>query len=92
MLEGNIRESALKRLKRAAGQVQGIQRMMEEGRYCIDVLRQIEAVEAALHSVGQLILRNHMETCVKDTFESKGASQRKEKIDELIEVFRGMHA
>lgn len=90
MREDNGRESAMKRLKRVAGQVQGIQRMLEDGRYCIDVLRQVGAAEAALHSIGELILRNHLETCVRETFESDNVNDRRDKIEELIDVFHGL--
>lgn len=78
------------RLNRITGQLQGLRRMVEEERYCIDVLTQIKAAEAALHSLAKLVLRNYLETCVADAFESEDAADRREKIAELTRVFEGM--
>ena len=75
------------RLKRIAGQVGGIQRMLEEERYCVDVLLQIAAARAALDQVGKLILANHVETCVADAFASGKPRERRKKMDELMHVF-----
>ena len=83
-------EAALRRIRRISGQIDGLRRMIEDGRYCVDVLTQIKAAEAALHSLAKVILRNHLETCVTQAFESKNASDRREKIDELTRVFEGM--
>jgi DNA-binding FrmR family transcriptional regulator len=76
---------ALRRLKNIEGQVRGLQRMVEEEKYCVDILTQISAVRAALHSVGMLILRRHVETCVSDAIET-GGTDRVEIIDELMTV------
>lgn len=76
---------ALRRLKNIEGQVRGLQRMVEEEKYCVDILTQISAVRAALHSVGMLILRRHVETCVSDAIET-GGTDRVEIIDELMNV------
>lgn len=75
------------RLKRAAGQIGGVQRMVEEDRYCVDVLMQIAAARAALDQAGKLILANHVESCVADALASGRARERKKKLDELMEVF-----
>lgn len=80
-------ESARKRIRRIAGQVAGIERMIDEDRYCVDVLLQVAAVRAALDGVGKLLLRSHVETCVADAFASGRPKERKEKAEELIEVF-----
>ena len=90
MFEGNARAAALRRLSRIAGQVKGVRRMVEEGRYCIDVLQQIAAVEAALHRVGGIILKNHIETCVSEAFESSRPVEQQRKIAELVNVFDSM--
>ena len=92
MLDGDVHKAVLTRLKRIEGQVRGLSRMVEEGRYCIDILTQVRAVEAALHSVGEVILRNHLETCVTEAFGSKDPRDRKAKIEELIRVFAGMRS
>jgi DNA-binding FrmR family transcriptional regulator len=86
-MKSGTRKKADLRLKRIAGQVEGLQRMLDEDRYCVDVLVQIAAVRAALDAVGKLILASHVETCVAEAFSSKRPGERKKKIDELLEVF-----
>jgi CsoR family transcriptional regulator, copper-sensing transcriptional repressor len=86
-VKADVREQAVKRIRRIAGQVAGIERMMDEDRYCVDVLLQVAAVRAALDGVGKLILRSHVETCVTDALVSERPKARKEKIDELMDVF-----
>jgi len=76
---------ALRRLKNIEGQVRGLQRMVDEEKYCVDILTQVSAVRAALHSVGMLILRRHVETCVSDAI-ATGGTERVEIIDELMSV------
>ena len=75
------------RLKRIAGQVAGIQRMVEDDRYCVDILLQIAAVRAALDQAGKQLLGAHVETCVRSAIESGAPRERKAKVDELLEVF-----
>lgn len=75
------------RLKRIAGQIAGIQRMVEKDRYCVDVLMQIAAVRAALDQAGKLLLGAHVETCVRAAMESGVPRERKAKVEELLEVF-----
>ena len=80
-----VNERALRRLRNIEGQARGLQRMVEEEKYCVDILTQISAVRAALHSVGMLILRRHVETCVANAIET-GGTDRIQIIDELIGV------
>jgi DNA-binding FrmR family transcriptional regulator len=86
-LKPDTREQVEQRLRRIAGQVGGIQRMLEQDRYCVDVLLQIAAVRAALDRVGKLVLGSHVETCVAQAFESGSVRERRRKRDELLEVF-----
>ena len=86
-MKTEIRRQVHARLKRIAGQVAGIQRMVDEDRYCVDVLLQIAAVRAALDQVGKLMLGAHVETCVADAFASGSAGERRKKTGELLEVF-----
>lgn len=86
-VKANIREQVGKRIKRIAGQVAGIERMIDADRYCVDILLQVAAVRAALDGVGKLILRSHVETCVSDALVAGRAKERKQKIDELMDVF-----
>ncbi|ACY14290.1 metal-sensitive transcriptional regulator [Haliangium ochraceum] len=75
------------RLKRIAGQVDGIQRMVAEDRYCVDVLLQISAVRAALSKVSGILLESHIHTCVTKAFDSDDPAERDEKIAELVRIF-----
>jgi DNA-binding FrmR family transcriptional regulator len=86
-MESETRDKAQGRLKRIAGQVAGIQRMLDENRYCVDVLFQITAVQAALMETGKVILAGHIETCLTDALRSRDPGERRKKIDELLEVF-----
>lgn len=87
MMSQETKEKVETRLNRVAGQVSGIQRMVEDDRYCIDVLMQISAVRAALAKVGKLLLESHIQTCVTGAFESDDADDRAAKIEELVRVF-----
>jgi DNA-binding FrmR family transcriptional regulator len=80
-----VNQKALRRLKNIEGQVRGIQKMVEDQKYCVDILTQISAVRAALKSVGMVVLRRHVETCVADAIET-GGTNRSEIIDELMGV------
>lgn len=86
-MKDESRTKVLARLKKVAGQVAGIQRMVEEDRYCVDVLHQISAVEGALDKVGRMILAAHVETCVAGAIASGKPADRKQKLDELLDVF-----
>jgi DNA-binding FrmR family transcriptional regulator len=86
-MQTETKEQALRRLRRIAGQVAGIERMLEEDRYCVDVLLQVAAVRGALDRLGKVILGGHVETCVADAFASGSAADRRRKRDELLEVF-----
>ena len=69
-VDPELRADALKRLKRIEGQVRGLQRMVEEERYCADILMQIASAHEALRGVGKLLMRNHLEHCVTDALRS----------------------
>lgn len=75
------------RMRRVSGQVAGIQRMVEDDRYCVDVLVQIAAARAALHKVGALLLESHVNTCVRHAFDSNDQEDRQAKLNELLVVF-----
>ena len=68
------------RLKRIEGQVSGVRRMVEEDRYCVDVLMQISATRAALAKVSQILLENHINTCVREAFESSNKRSAKTRL------------
>ncbi|MEA3432229.1 MAG: metal-sensitive transcriptional regulator [candidate division WOR-3 bacterium] len=87
MINKKVEEECVTRLNKVEGQVKGIEKMIEERRYCVDVVIQIAAAEAALHKVSEIILRNHLETCVTEAFKSPDEEERKRKVDELMEIY-----
>ncbi|UCE87875.1 MAG: metal-sensitive transcriptional regulator [Deltaproteobacteria bacterium] len=87
MVKPDTKKQAQVRIKRIAGQVAGIERMIQQDRYCVDVLMQISAVRAALDQVGKLVLGSHIETCVAEAFTRGGPRERRQKLDELMDVF-----
>jgi len=82
------KDTLVKRLHRIEGQVRGIERMVEEDRYCIDVLTQIGAVTTALESLGMAILDDHVKHCVTGAIASGDAEAAAEKSRELLEAVR----
>jgi DNA-binding FrmR family transcriptional regulator len=87
-MERSVSEKVLKNLNRVEGQVRGIAKMVEEDRYCIDVVTQIEAARAALARIESDLLRQHLGHCVHRAMNSKNASEREKVIEELVGVFR----
>jgi len=81
-----IKAPCLKRLKRIEGQVRGLARMVEEDRYCIDVVTQIAAVRAALRRVEEEVLRDHVAHCVEHAVASGSKTEQRRKIAELMDV------
>jgi DNA-binding FrmR family transcriptional regulator len=80
------KDALLKRLNRVEGQVRGVARMVEEGRYCIDVLNQIAAVKAALAKVESEMLKDHLHHCIEGAIISGDAGEQRRKASELIEL------
>lgn len=80
-------QSSLNRLKRIEGQVRGIGRMIEEDRYCIDILHQIQAVKAAIARAESEILKDHAAHCVAEAITSGNKKAQKEKVSELVDLF-----
>jgi len=88
MLAGKRKDRVRARLKRIEGQVRGILRMVDEDKYCVDVLLQISAARAALRQAGRVILERHLETCVTAAFTSGDEEQRRAKIEELLDIIK----
>jgi len=86
-----IHPEQLTALRRIEGQVKGIQRMIEEEAYCIDIVNQIHASINALYRVAEKVLAKHIESCVVDVFRGKTEKDKKEKIEELIGVVGRLH-
>ena len=81
-------KKALDALKRIEGQVRGIQRMVEEKRYCVDILTQLSAVGSAVGSVQDTILSKHLDTCVTKAFVGESKVEKRDKIDEIIKLLK----
>ncbi|WP_234731252.1 metal-sensitive transcriptional regulator [Acidocella facilis] len=84
------RQKVTQRLKRIEGQVGGLLRMVDDNRYCIDMLTQISAVRAALQKVEEEILRDHLSHCVADAFTSGNVTDQRHKVEELVQTLGRM--
>ncbi len=86
-VDPHLKSRASTRLKRIEGQVRGIHKMVEEERYCGDVLIQLSAIQESLRGVAQLLLRNHLQHCATDAIRSTDPERREQMYDELTELF-----
>ena len=86
MLDREAKDAARARLRRIEGQIKGIQRMVAEDEYCVDILLQIAAVQGALTQVQKILLGRHIESCVSDALRSGNQRKRSRKIQELLDV------
>ncbi len=84
-VEPEAKDKNLKRLRRIEGQVRGLQRMVEEDRYCADIMTQISSVHEALRSVGRELMRNHLRHCAATAIRS-GDAEADEMYDELLNL------
>ncbi len=82
----DIKTSVQKRLSRIEGQVRGLSKMVDEDRYCIDIVTQISAVRAALRRVEEEVLKDHVAHCVEHAITSGNKADQRQKITELMEV------
>ena len=87
MLDEQGSKDLLRRLRKIEGQVRGLQRMVEEHRYCMDILTQINSVEGALRQVERLMLRQHLQTCVTEAIKHGHKNDQRRKIDEVMKYF-----
>ncbi len=78
-------------LRRIEGQVRGLQRMIEEKKYCVDIVTQLHAVINALYRVAEKIFGRHLQHCVTDAFSGHSEREKTEKIDEIMEVMKKLH-
>jgi DNA-binding FrmR family transcriptional regulator len=81
------RDDTIRRLKTVEGHLRGVIRMVEQDEYCIDVIRQIQAVESALNKVSTQILENHLNSCVTTAIQGKDPRERERVLKEITEVF-----
>lgn len=81
------RQGLLNRLKSIEGHVRGVQRMVEDGSYCIDTIHQIQAIERALEKANTLILEHHMQSCVTAAIRGDSVEERERVIREITQIF-----
>jgi DNA-binding FrmR family transcriptional regulator len=86
-MDEQTKAGVIRRLQSVEGHVRGIQRMVEADKYCIDVIKQIDAVEAALKKVQDIVLDNHLHTCVTTAIRGDDAGRREAVIEEILGVF-----
>lgn len=80
-------EQALRRLKTVEGHIRGIQRMIEEGVYCIDVIRQVQAVQSAMNKISSIILEEHLNSCLISAVRGEDPDERERVLKEIADVF-----
>ncbi len=85
-VEPEIKSSNLKRLRRIEGQVRGLQRLVEEERYCADIMVQISSVQEALRSVGRALMKNHLRHCAADAIRDKSPGRAETMYEELLNL------
>jgi CsoR family transcriptional regulator, copper-sensing transcriptional repressor len=86
-MDRNSKTAVLSRLKSIAGHVNGIASMVEQDRYCIDVIKQVQATQAALAKVSQLILEDHLHSCVTTAIQGDDATERERVLSEISDIF-----
>ncbi len=84
----SFKKEILNRTNYLSGHLEGIKKMIKDDKYCIDIIRQNKAVIAAIKKVNQMLLGNHLNTCVTQAIKGKSANERKKKIKELLEIFK----
>lgn len=89
-MDDAMRKNVQRRLASAAGHLKGIERMVGEDAYCIDVIQQVQAVQAALNKVNTMILDNHLHTCVTTAIRGDDPDEREQVLKEVTNVF-AMH-
>jgi DNA-binding FrmR family transcriptional regulator len=85
-VDPEIKASNLRRLRRIEGQVRGLQRMVEQDRYCADILGQVSSVQEALRSVARALMRNHLTHCATHAMQTGSEAEKHAMYDELLEI------
>ena len=88
-MNSDTKTASMKRLARIEGQVRGVSKMISEDRYCIDVIRQVQAIKAALSGLEKVVLEDHINSCVETALASEELATRREKVEELVAVLSG---
>ena len=87
-MKKSIKKQILNRMNYLSGHLEGIKKMIKDEKYCIDIIKQNEAVIAALKKVNEMVLENHLNTCVAEAIKGKSQKERKKKIKEILEIFK----
>lgn len=87
-MDTQVRQEALNRLKSAAGHLQAVIQMLEQDRYCIDIIKQSQAVQAALEKTNQLILADHLDHCVTTAIRGDDPAERERVLAEVMTVYK----
>jgi len=87
-MQAETKTAVMKRLSRVEGQVRGLSRMVEDDRYCIDIVTQISAVRAALRRIEEVVLADHVAHCVEHAIRSGDVADQRQKIAELMDVVK----
>jgi DNA-binding FrmR family transcriptional regulator len=85
-VDPSVKTSNLNRLRRIEGQIRGLQKMVEEDRYCPDILVQISSVQEALRGVGRALMRNHLQHCATDALTKGTRDEARQMYDELLDL------
>ncbi len=86
MLDEDTKTQSLRRLKLAKGQLEGVERMIENEKYCIDIINQLSAVRNALEKVSLILMKQHISTCLVDSVREGDEERQEKKLDELMET------
>jgi DNA-binding FrmR family transcriptional regulator len=88
MIDDSMKKSVVNRLRSVEGHIRGIERMVEDDAYCMDILKQIKAVQQALERVSALTLENHLNTCVTTAIRSDDEVEKTRVVTEIMDVFK----
>ena len=88
-MRDETQQKADARLARVEGQIRAVRRMVADDRYCIDVVRQVQAARSALSSLETLIINDHVDTCVQHALEAGETAERREKVTDLVSILTG---
>jgi len=86
-MDDKTRDQVIRRLRSIQGHVKGIEKMVEEDQYCVDVMKQVIATQAAMAKLNELILENHLNTCVIEAVRSNDPKAREKVLEEISDVF-----
>lgn len=87
-MKKDLKKQAINRVNYIIGHLQGVRKMIEQEKYCIDIIMQNKAVYSALKKVDEIILENHLNTCVTEAIKGKSKKEREKKMKELLELFK----